>query len=1188
MIMSKLKYIAILTMLQSSMLPALLRADNTASIVVSPTTTYQTVGGIGGNIVYYEEWVTESWSKEAIYDTIFNGLGISALRMANWWDVNDARVPDQVEIFKEAKSRCGENLPVVISAWTCPAEYKACQSLNGSNSTGKGSLKKDSNGNFVYDDYAEWWAKSMEGYANLGMTPEYVSLQNEPDMDTEAYFTMVFKPTEQGEYAGYDKALQTTYARLQKLQNPPKFIGADNLGIGWNQTQEYINALDKTLLDGYGFHYYHSGINTHDYDGQRYNHPEFFEEAMKKLATDLNDKPMWMTENSPLRDLQTDDAVYTAWFIANAFNWNRVQYYLYWNLLWGDKENAVINIETDSSKTKTDLGFTVNGIYHGLRHFSKFVRPGMITLGSESSNGDVITTAFRSVNSDSCVVILINKGETQIKSDIDLGIKNKTFRAHSYLTVPREGIWSRDNGIVDGTSITLPAMSIATVTYKEIPGKQIYICEAENGGEWTMDSLWQSGRLPLSYDTTVIRKGEARIPNTVSPTAPCYVEQEGILRPTDNVEFRDIILQGGVVRISTNNPQFTLTAANINVEKPSTMKSSSGKSITTFDINAPISGEADLTKQGNMPLRLFRDNSAYKGKWNVKQGYLSVAHKSALGSNGAVVDSAATLQVLIEATTHNLSMADSARLELYSNLKVQEAELGGEMLAVGNYTKNNLPNNISQNGKLVVLGTEPKIKKVSGIVSQQVYQGEFSSPIVYSWSGADSISVSWIGDNTSGLSYSVDQENQTMTIVGQLDSLGTYGFSIVAYNSFGNNTTIMEGIMTSVPDTRHDTAKILLAEPLAQTVYASGNITKVELTTENTDSVEVMWEPAVPAGVALTYYDNHAYLSGKIDSISEYTWHVVAMNKKTGLTDTVAGTINVVRDSRVDTVKMDCDAPIEQTVIVGQAISDIFVYVKNADTIVVTWFEGNALDGIKTWVDTEYNGIAYASGIANKVGRYEVDFWAQNSNSMLNYSIGRIINVIEDTIPQRQWSDPTVLFENNNQGNDINMQYTVTYADSVQLDWKPSEPDWAETVIEYGDSTVTVSVTGDASNDDINNYTIVLQGFNTYTEHSATDTVDLKVNIETAVGGTASYSRFSIWPNPAEDIAVIDMNMPCTSQFTLYISTTDGRCVWSGKATVAAGQSQVKLNVSDLAAGVYTVAAVADNGQHISGKLIKK
>ena len=174
----------------------------------------------------------------------------------------------------------------------------------------------------------------------------YISIQNEPDCDAD-YEATVMSGNTTSNIAHYGSALKPVATQIKTLSSPPKILGPEVLGIGWNRVQDYVNHLNKSLLDGYCFHYYHSGLNLHDARELRYSYPDDFLGAMTQLSTDyLKDKPMFMSENSSLVDYHQEmDPLNTAVFLSYAFSVNHVASYLHWNLIWGDTGDGCINLE---------------------------------------------------------------------------------------------------------------------------------------------------------------------------------------------------------------------------------------------------------------------------------------------------------------------------------------------------------------------------------------------------------------------------------------------------------------------------------------------------------------------------------------------------------------------------------------------------------------------------------------------------------------------------------------------------------------------------------------------------------------------------------------------------------------------------------------------------------------------------
>lgn len=207
-----------------------------ATLTINPAQKSQEVLGFGGGIVYYQGWVTamsESMQKD-LYDTAFSGLNLSMLRLGNWLQEEDvSKIKDDVKIVKEAKNRLGNHLKIEMSSWTAPATLKGSGKINGNEGANKSanSLKKsdsDPYGKYVYNDFANWWKSSYLKYRDAGINVDYISLQNEPDMNAD-YEETLFDPTENDSIAGYAQALTAVRAAFNGVSNAPKIIGPEPL-----------------------------------------------------------------------------------------------------------------------------------------------------------------------------------------------------------------------------------------------------------------------------------------------------------------------------------------------------------------------------------------------------------------------------------------------------------------------------------------------------------------------------------------------------------------------------------------------------------------------------------------------------------------------------------------------------------------------------------------------------------------------------------------------------------------------------------------------------------------------------------------------------------------------------------------------------------------------------------------------
>ncbi|WP_173474064.1 glycoside hydrolase family 30 beta sandwich domain-containing protein [Fibrobacter succinogenes] len=446
-----------------------------ASVTVNPSSTAQKVTGFGGASVYYQSWIKNlpAADQEALFDTAFTGLNISLLRVGNWYQDEDiTKVQDDIDIVKAAKTRLGDHMKIQMSSWSAPAKLKPSNSLNGKDGHSKSdkTLKKangDAYGAYAYTDFANWWKKSLEAYKAAGISPDYVSIQNEPDMEA-TYEETLFEPTETNEIAGYKEALNAVY---DAVKGQTKLIGPEPLGIGYSNFEKYAKALDANKLDGYSYHLYHAG-DGNDNSGNNYLDPENFRKPMKAIADvyGKGDKPIIMTEFCPMLDEPREkDMLGLAQIMQIGFTDGRLSGYIAWQLFWGYHSQMIgvcpgagWDLDGSGKYVCDDAGFKIFPEYHAMRHFSKFVNPGASVIASSTAEANLKTVAFLSANGDSISTIIINTGSTAIQLD------NPAITGYGLITA----VQSKENGLKSknisvAACTVLPARSITTLVYKK-------------------------------------------------------------------------------------------------------------------------------------------------------------------------------------------------------------------------------------------------------------------------------------------------------------------------------------------------------------------------------------------------------------------------------------------------------------------------------------------------------------------------------------------------------------------------------------------------------------------------------------------------------------------------------------------------------------------------------------------------
>ncbi len=809
-------------------------------VTITPSKTYQTIDGIGGSVVYYLDWLTTHKNKEEIYDTLANGLGITAFRIANWAQEANADLTYDSEIVKEVKRRRGNDCFLAMSSWTAPASLKANNSLSClSSNNQKGTLKKE-NGKYVYDDFGAWWKRSLLQYQAVGIYPDYVSIQNEIDCETD-YESMVLKPEETSEYAAYPPALVAVSKAIKGMNKQPKLLGPEVLGIGWNNVQKYVNKIDKSLIYGYNFHYYHSGLKTHEARELRYCYPEDFLAAMTQLSTDyLGDKPMYMDENSTLRDHEDMDAIYTATFLAYAFSVNHVSAYLHWNLIWGDTGDGLINLEFSEKGYTTDAGYTISGDYHAVRHFSKFIERGWLNIDAQTSDPDsLIVCAFKSSKEDAYTVVLVNRHSQSQTVTMDL--EPSGMEATVIMSRPLKDYMSKTIGTYKSLpSVNCPPYSILTIAWRKKASTYVY----DNRNQqkiWTDTTGWNPKGVPEANDTVIVRRGIS-IVDGINHTAPVTLEKNGVLRLVNESSIKDLTLKGGNLRVKDGA---VVLNANITVETASIISVAGRYGALTMD--GKLYGNEDLTKEGDSELTANIDGTKWTGYWTVNGGTLTINNEDAIGTMGVYVD-AGTLEVDVVSETQMVAVKDSAKLVLNKNLIVENATLGSRTLAPGEYTSAEYPEFISGEGKLIVDRDLPEIvKHGAGGSKQELLCNSSLTYFYYDWFNAETVSVTWNPHLPEGVEVKVNNDEHKVSFSGTCTEIGIFWFTITSVSGSDAEAKKTGSIRVNPIDTVDSStvetrSEIAFAELSSQTIsaYVADNQLHLSVNSDKMDDCHVM------------------------------------------------------------------------------------------------------------------------------------------------------------------------------------------------------------------------------------------------------------------------------------------------------------------------------------------------------------
>ncbi len=424
------------------------------SASIDANTSFQTIEGFGGAIAFYNNWVTAHPYKNEILTNAFAGLNLSMLRLGNWFRYQGTTNfdPDAPGIVAKAKQVLGRPVPILMSSWAPPAFLKS----NGQ--VGNGGTLAMTNGGFAYTNFANYWYDSLRAYGSNGVSPTWISIQNEPDW-AASYDSCVFKPTEGvvngTNYASYSKALDATFQRLTNLPAPPKILAPEVLGIGYNNVQNYAATMNANSFYGVAYHLYHGSS-----DGT----PDGYISAFRAVTNVFPGKPKFMTEYG------VSNLVDSATLIHNALTEGQACGYNFWSLIWPVEGLGLIQIEFpwDQSRwtnappgTATQShGWWFSPAYWSMKHFSYYVTPGFKRVAAICNDANVRVSAYVAPDNLRLVAVFINRSPNNAAT-VTANFNSFPFNTSSVYQTAGPSKFQPLGAV--GSQLMLPAASLTTV-----------------------------------------------------------------------------------------------------------------------------------------------------------------------------------------------------------------------------------------------------------------------------------------------------------------------------------------------------------------------------------------------------------------------------------------------------------------------------------------------------------------------------------------------------------------------------------------------------------------------------------------------------------------------------------------------------------------------------------------------------
>lgn len=416
--------------------------DSNATGSVDISTTYQELEGFGASGAWYEGWLLAHPLKNQLYDILFEQLDLDIYRLRNTYGISSSYISRSAQIVAAAETSLGHPIKIMISSWSPPAYLKS----NGS--TVAGTLKKDPYGDYMYDEFAEWWADSLAAFSSYGINADYINIQNEPNW-VASWDTCLLDPSESATVAGYNEAFKAVWQKLNTEMGSamPKMLVAEarNISLSGNYLDNLIN---DSHVYGYAHHLYGDGSG---------NNPDAYIPAMTSFASQYGDKPRFQTEYS--HDETTFiDAINLAMLMHNSLTIEGVSVYMHWSLFWGEP-SGLVALEFPWG---SDPGYTINPVYYAFKHYSAFTDPGWSRVEASTDSSGLRISAFKNPDHTELTIVIINVSDI----GIDLALSLEDFSPTSsevYRTTETEHT-AYVGTFDDSLPLSLPPESITTIS----------------------------------------------------------------------------------------------------------------------------------------------------------------------------------------------------------------------------------------------------------------------------------------------------------------------------------------------------------------------------------------------------------------------------------------------------------------------------------------------------------------------------------------------------------------------------------------------------------------------------------------------------------------------------------------------------------------------------------------------------
>ena len=385
-----------------------------ADVSIDIETQHQDLVGFGASIAYGEGQITGHAQKSALYDAVFNDLGLDVLRFRNRFQhAGDDDLTTAGDLVAAGNASLGHPLAVFLSSWSPPPALKGNNALLCSGNVQSCTLAKTAAGAFDYAGLADYWRASLDAYAKVGLVPDYVGIQNNPNWvpsSAELLEACKFLPEEgtvavpvglttvQVAYPGLKQAQSAILEAFSSLAEPPKLLGPETSDFG--SVADYASSLDPATTDALAHQLY--GVNPTAVDVAGLT-------AMSKLVSSYG-RPVFVTEMQA-------DGFGTALMIHYATVVEGASAYLQSSLTGsasGPLANTLALVGIDGTS------FETQDPYHAMRHFAAHTDPGWTRVETTAAASELLVSAWLSPSGQELTLVLLNAGSSDLDARVRL------------------------------------------------------------------------------------------------------------------------------------------------------------------------------------------------------------------------------------------------------------------------------------------------------------------------------------------------------------------------------------------------------------------------------------------------------------------------------------------------------------------------------------------------------------------------------------------------------------------------------------------------------------------------------------------------------------------------------------------------------------------------------------------------